>query len=252
MKTRKGERLVLIYALAFCVLVLALHPSFPEWRGITSGRSARKMQSASHLHNVGLGLLGYEMNAPGLPTRHQPVGQNQPLQSWMTRILPDLDQQNLYEQVHLDRPWDDLSQLPAFRQPIGIFRNPQEDPSLLESGRAPSHYAGNAAIFDRDQILRTADFPDGTFQTILAGEAQGNFRAWGDPGNTRSVGLGINKSPHGFGAQWNSGSGCRNITGANFLFADGSARFLSDTIDPRVLKALSTPDGREVVGPGFP
>lgn len=36
--------------------------------------------------------------------------------------------------------------------------------------------------------------------------------------------------------------------GGLMLFCDGSVRFLDENIDPKVLKALSTPDGGENVG----
>jgi prepilin-type processing-associated H-X9-DG protein len=38
-----------------------------------------------------------------------------------------------------------------------------------------------------------------------------------------------------------------SIGGFNALFADGSVRFIKDTINPIVLKALFTRDGGEVI-----
>ena len=81
---------------------------------------------------------------------------------------------------------------------------------------------------------------DGTSNTIYAGEAAGNFKGWGDPANLRDPALGINAGPDGFGS--------RSPGGANFNLLDGSVRFISDNIDPGVLKALSTPDAGDTVG----
>ena len=39
--------------------------------------------------------------------------------------------------------------------------------------------------------------------------------------------------------------------GANVLFADGSARFISESIDPKVFEALSTMAGGEAVPADF-
>ena len=66
------------------------------------------------------------------------------------------------------------------------------------------------------------------------------FRPWGHPANWRDPSDGINKSPDGFGGPRGSG-------GAQFVMADGSVRFVSDAISPRVLQALGTPNGREEV-----
>jgi len=61
----------------------------------------------------------------------------------------------------------------------------------------------------------------------------------GCPINWRDPVEGINKSPDGFGAPWSGG--------ANFMLMDGSVRFLSNGIDPKVLRAPSTPVGGEKV-----
>jgi prepilin-type processing-associated H-X9-DG protein len=80
---------------------------------------------------------------------------------------------------------------------------------------------------------------DGESNTLMAGEVKSRFKPWGDPTNWRDPSLGINRSPDGFGGPFEGG--------ASFLFVDGSVRFIKNTIDPSVLKALSTPQGGERV-----
>jgi prepilin-type processing-associated H-X9-DG protein len=78
--------------------------------------------------------------------------------------------------------------------------------------------------------------PEDAANTILAGEVADGFKPWGDPTNLRDPGLGVNKVSGGFGGL--SGSG------ANFLFVDGSVRFLRDTTSRAVLRRLSGPRPR--------
>jgi prepilin-type processing-associated H-X9-DG protein len=71
----------------------------------------------------------------------------------------------------------------------------------------------------------------------MAGEIIHRFPPWGKPGNWRDPALGINRRADGFGGPF--------VGGANFLFADGSVRFIKNTVEPAVLKALGTPDGAD-------
>jgi len=110
-------------------------------------------------------------------------------------------------------------------------------PVTDEQGYALSHYAANRRVFYDNSRTRIQDVTDGMSNTIMAGEVRENFKPWGHPINWRDPALGINQSPQGFGSPWPGG--------AQFLLMDGSARFLSDNVDPELLKALSTPAGGE-------
>ena len=62
------------------------------------------------------------------------------------------------------------------------------------------------------------------------------FKPWGHPANWRDPAKGLNQSPEGFGGPFPGG--------ANILFADGSVRFIKNTINPTVFRALATMEYR--------
>ncbi len=82
--------------------------------------------------------------------------------------------------------------------------------------------------------MRREDVTDGLSSTILIGEVAANFKPWGDPVNWRDPALGLGASPDRFG-------GVPGERGAQFVFMDGSVHFLSEDIDPQVLRARARP-----------
>ncbi len=171
----------------------------------------------------------------------QPNGR--PSHSWQTCILPFMEMPQIYSRIDLDRDWRDPSQRDVFLMTIPNFLCPTiYGQNHTEEGYAASHYAANCQVINVDRLFKLEDITDGTSNTVLAGEVATNFRAWGDPLNVRDPALGINQHADGFGAQWEGGM--------HFLFADGSMTFVSENIDPAVLRALSTPNAGDGGG-GF-
>jgi hypothetical protein len=162
---------------------------------------------------------------------------------WQTRLLPFLDEQDLYGRINLESPWNDPVNAPAMREQVKVYLSQPSAEVQDNDGFGLSHYAGNVRILGSDVAWKFKDITDGLSNTLIAGEAAGNFKAWGYPANSRDPALGINQTPDGFGAPWGKGG-----TGeAIFTFADGSVRVIKEDIDPVTLKALSTPNGGESV-----
>lgn len=187
----------------------------------TTARRSLWGSSSQHLKQFGMGL-SYFVEA-------KPRGMDKSLQSWQTEILPGMSYVFARE-LRKDLPWDEPENSAYFRAVIPEYLNPEVATVRSLEGYGLSHYAGNVHVLGRKPLV----WPRDAANTIVAGEVAEGFRPWGDPTNLRDPGLGINTSPDGFGGP----SG----TGANFLFADGSVRFLPNTTDRTVLRRLARPD----------
>ncbi|MDR3632751.1 MAG: DUF1559 domain-containing protein [Isosphaeraceae bacterium] len=201
--------------------------------------AARRAQSVNNLKQIGLAAHNYHAAYEAFPAGATAARYGELLHSWQTALLPYLEQQPLYDQIDRTLPWDDPHNAPAFQIKVNSYLNPAIDEHRDAQGFALSHYAGNARVLGGLHPTTIAEVRDGTSMTILAGEVAGGYLPWGRPGNWRDPALGINRDPDGFGGPYTGG--------ANMIFADGSVKFIKNTIAPEVLKALGTPAGHETV-----
>lgn len=205
------------------------------------GSAMYRAQSVNNLKQIGLGIHNYHGVHRAYPPGGTFDGQGQPLHGWQTMTLPFQEAQaDVYNAINFQIPWDDPRNAKPFQTVLNSLLNPGVRPTQEKDGAgyALSHYAGNARVLGARSL---SEIKDGASNTIMTGEVPGGFKPWGYPANWRDPALGVNRSPEGFGGPYEGG--------ANFLFADGSVKFLKEGIAPRVLKALSTPDGGEQFSP---
>lgn len=188
--------------------------------------------SEAKLRNTTTSVALYSDNFQSYPStnpHHPGVARH----SWVTKILPYM---GAYAEFDYKRPFNDPVNAPAFRRVVPLLINPEliTDQIVDRDGFVLSHYAGNSRIFAASEPVHQDRVAKRAAQTILIGEVNADFAPWGDPDNCRNPAQGIN-TRGGFGGATSRG-------GAQFGMADGSVKFLADTIDPEVLRALSTPD----------
>jgi hypothetical protein len=201
--------------------------------------SSRKMQSSHHLRQIAMGMHNYEDVFAVLPGTIV-TKDGQALRGWQATVLCMMDSE-LYSQIDESQPWNSPQNAAAFKRQISLFRIPHPKlPKKNAAGYALTHYAGNVHVMGGKERYGVKDITDGTANTLLIGEAAGNYRPWGYPYNYRDPMIGINTSADGFGSPWPSG--------AQFSMADGSVKFITNNIDPEVLRALATPAGGEKIG----
>jgi len=240
---------VLLFATSICLIVV-IHQF--TWLATThepifasGGRStARRPQSSSNLHQMGIAVWAYEQTQHHFPPGGTFDQYGNPLHSWETMLLPFLDPSHL--QPNMALPWNHPQNAQDFKVPLSLFLNSgiMDINDHDSEGYALSHYAANARVFGADHPMRTDEITDGLSQTIMAGEVKENFRPWGDPVNWRDPALGVQKSPDGFAGPWAAGD-------TQFSMMDGCVRRISKDIDPAVLRALATPNGGETVPDDF-
>ncbi len=153
--------------------------------------------------------------------------------SWRVYALPYLEQANLYNQFHLDEPWDSDHNKTLIEKMPAIF----ESPGVTEKGKTSVHvFTGEGAPFAGDKGPGMQNITDGTSNTILmvlAGADQADV--WTKPG-------GLDFDPE-------DPVKALGKIDKQFLVAlmDGSVRSLSADIDPVSLTSLITHAGGELV-----
>ena len=186
----------------------------------------------NNMRRIGLALHNYH-SANGKfppPVLLGPDGKTP--HSWRVAILPYLEQQPLYSQYRLDEPWDGANNRKVLALIPATYRHLDAKP-----GEAASYFAitGEAAIFSGTEGTGIARITDGTSNTIFVVEAERDI-PWTKP---EDIPFDPKAAPPKLGG-FTPG-------GFNAGFADGSVRFLKDSISPITLKALFTKAGGEVV-----
>lgn len=214
------------------VLIALLLPAVQEAR-----EAARRSTSKNNLKQIGLALHNYHDNFRVFPPGGTTTKDGVPYQGWSTSILPFVDQAVLYNQVDFDQPWDAPDNIGLFKQELPVYLNPTINERVSPEGLGLSHYVGNELVMKTNSGIPIRDFTDGASNTVMAFEVGENFKPWGDPTN---IALPADRLKSGNKTAFQGGS--------HVLLGDGSVRFVSENIDPSILKKLQTPNGGERIG----
>jgi prepilin-type N-terminal cleavage/methylation domain-containing protein/prepilin-type processing-associated H-X9-DG protein len=292
MSRRSGFTLLelLVVMAIIGVLVALLVPAVQKIRA-----AAGRIKCINNMKQIGIGLHHYHdvyrVFPPGLST-YNGTQYNPPPPpdamwyfSWMARIMPYVEQQNLARQVDWNAwPW---WQEPINGIPLLVFQCPADPrvPIAADYGGFPVGLTEYMGVNGTNQLkydgilhvnarvtLQSVTDGDGTSTTLLVGErppssdlfygwwfaGSGDYPWFGatdvvlgtreyDPatGRTFSFGPGKLDNPDDRWHYWSLHPG-----GANFLFGDGSVKFLHYEIGPTLLVALGTYQGGEAIGSG--
>ena len=169
-------------------------------------------------------------------------------------MLPYLgkDESAMSEKINLKLPYNHEHNRRIMEHDVEAFLASGSSRKKTQLGFGVTHFAAlggtldvenvgrvNVGIFGRNSQVKRDDVPDGLEQTLVVGEIAYDFPAWGEPGHYRSIHRRLNEARDGFGNA--------DRTGALFLRADGSVKFLSNKTSLEILRTLSTRNGREKV-----
>jgi type II secretory pathway pseudopilin PulG len=212
------------------VLVALLLPAVQAAR-----EAARRAQSMNNLKQIALAMHMYHDTHQTFPPRATYSSDGKPLLSWRVHLLPFLGQETLYQQFHLDEPWDSPHNRQFIEQMPAIYRNPSARASSSQATYLVP--AGKGAIFEGKEGTPMRKITDGTSNTLLVVEVNESAAVvWTKPDDLI---FDANKPLAGLGAA--------HAGGFLVALADGSVRFISATIDPRLfLKLLMMADGQRV------
>jgi len=165
--------------------------------------------------------------------------------SWRVRILPYLEQSNLYMQYREDEPWDGpnnsqlLQMMPKIYELPGDKSAPPGYTYYQVFVSDPSSSVHSLFSTDSNERVSIHNITDGTSFTIMVVEGATPV-PWTKP---EDIPFDNNGPAPPIGTHYSGG--------CNAAFADGSVHFLSGNLSPTTLKALITRDGGEIVGSDF-
>ena len=189
--------------------------------------AARRTTSANNLRQFALAALNYESAYGEFPAHASYSDDGKPLLSWRVAILPYIEQGALYDQFHLDEPWDSphniklLDQMPEiYSCPNSVHTNKTVYQALVGKG---------TAMNGTKEAVSISDIRDGTSNTILFVETDDDFaQPWTKPAD-------LNFDPD------NPKNGLGNMRAGGFqaAFCDGSVQFVPNTIGGEMMKFLA-------------
>jgi len=196
--------------------------------------AARRTQSMNNLKQLALAMHNYESTHGKFPGQANLSPDGKPLLSWRVHMLPYLDEQNLYEQFHLNEPWDSAHNLELLDHMPPTFQNPNF-PSRHETVYLA--FSGPKTPFADGRAPAMRDIRDGLSNTIMFVEADPDHAVeW-----TRPADLSFDPDDPALGL------GGLRPGGFNAVFWDGSVQFIKNLIDPEILSQLINPADGTVI-----
>jgi len=258
-KPRRGREAFTLIELLVVISIIGVLVALVVPAVAYAREAARRTQCLSNLRQIGLGMQAYHEQSRSFPPgcvqfrlKSKPL--NRQL-AWSLYVLPQLEQKSVYNATNLYQAFDSPTNTTAASTVLTVFICPTGTNPRLTKGLGRSDYGGmngeritspnnpEKGTMLTDRSVSQTMITDGASKTILVAEDAINPDAqWINGLNIFDQAFAINQGP-----PMENDIRSRHSGGAQCVMADGSARFLKQTIDKKVLAALCTRAGKETI-----
>jgi prepilin-type processing-associated H-X9-DG protein len=208
----------------------------------------RMMQCSTNLKQIGMAMHNYHEVYKCFPPAFIADKNGKPMHSWRVLLLPYLEEKALYAQYRFDEPWNGPHNMALAERVPAVYWCPTQPVSKSQTSYAM--IVGPLAISDGPTARSTNNIKDGFANTIMVAEAADAGINWLEPRDLKTEKMTFNLAP----PDSDTPSKKHNLSSChpgvvNVLFCDGSVQSISNTIDPKLLKAMTTIDDGETTPP---
>lgn len=223
MKRRTGFTLIelLVVIAIIAILVALLLPAVQSAR-----EAARRIQCKNNLKQIGLAMHNYHDANSSMPMSFV-VDYNTRGGEWSVhaRLLPYVDEANLYMQIDLSEPYQEGSAVATTRVPMYLCPSEPQDRARVDSAGSQIHYPINygfnaggwftwsnssrqigSGVFHPNRGMRFADIADGTSNTLACSEVK-TFTPYFRDGDAASAAVPSPTGISGLGGSFKTNSG---------------------------------------------
>ena len=246
------ELLVIIAVIA--ILVGLGLPALQQTR-----ETARRTSCSNNLRQLGIGLHNHHETLGSFPVGCVEWRSTDPASrqlAWSAYLLPFMEQVTLSDSLDLDRPFDDSvnavaasATISTFRCPSGLRVNMPRDPFGIsdyggifgERINSPNSPAKGVMLID--VAVSASDILDGLSNTLIVAEdTRSDDGFWINGRNIFDQAFAVNSGP-----DFENDMRSEHPGGANACRCDASVGFFSETMNLRVLGAVCTRAGGELL-----
>lgn len=220
--------------------LFAVYGFWPSVKGLKARRDA--ITCMGNLQQLADALNEYARLHGSYPTPVVTDGKGKPLYSWRVLILPQLNEDSLYSQFHLDEPWDSTHNAQLIAQCPLQFISPASTSRINAAESSYVLLTGRGTIFPPSGPLQPNNLTDGAGKTLLIVETDNGVHEWSKPFD-----IDVTKFTGPIGTLGTGSIGGTHDGGATAVMADGTAVWLPADLPQAVLDAAITPKGGESI-----